>query len=66
MRELDILVVNETESAWLADHLSCADGAARLRDRLGITIVRTLGGDGVEVASPDGVQAIPARAITPE
>jgi ribokinase len=64
-RELDILVVNETESAWLANQLNCADGAVQLRDRLGITIVRTLGGDGVEVASPDGVQAIPARAIVP-
>jgi ribokinase len=65
LRKLDILVVNETESAWLANHLGCTDGAAPLRDRLGIVIVRTLGGDGLEVASAAGVSAIPARAIVP-
>jgi ribokinase len=65
LRALDVLVVNATESAWLAAHLNCADGAAALRERLGVTIVRTLGGDGLEVAAADGVKAMPARAITP-
>jgi ribokinase len=63
LRKLDILVVNETESAWLAGHLGCTDSAARLHDRLGITIVRTMGEAGSEVATGAGVIAIPARAI---
>jgi len=63
LRELDILIVNETESAWLADHLSCSDGAAQLRDRLDVTIIRTLGGDGLEVATAAGVTALPAHQI---
>ena len=65
LRELDVLVVNETESAWLALHLGCTDGAASLRDRLDVTIVRTLGEHGLEVATAEGVTAIPARAIVP-
>jgi ribokinase len=65
LRELDILVVNETESTWLAEHLGCANIAATIRERLQVTIVRTLGGDGLEVATGDGVHAIPAHAITP-
>jgi ribokinase len=46
-------------------HLGCADGAAALHDRLAITIVRTLGEDGVEVATIEGVQTISALVITP-
>ncbi len=63
LRAIDVLVVNETEGAWLATHLHCTDAAASLRDRLGVVIVRTLGSAGLEVASPDGVSTIPARAI---
>jgi ribokinase len=58
-------VVNETESAWLAAYVGCADRADALRDHFAITIVRTLGGEGLEVATADGVTTIPARAITP-
>jgi ribokinase len=64
LRSLDVLVVNETESAWLASHLQCPDSASGLRDRLGVTIVRTLGADGLEMATAETVMAIPARAIT--
>jgi ribokinase len=64
LREVDILVVNETESAWLANRLGCSDGAAELHARLGIVIVRTLGGDGLEMASAGGVTTMPAHAIT--
>ncbi len=64
LRKLDVLVVNETESAWLAGSMGCTDGAASLRERLGITIVRTLGQDGLEVATIDWVTAIPAHAVT--
>ena len=65
LRELDILVVNETESAWLANHLGCADSATALRDRLDVVIIRTLGGDGLEAATATGVTSMPARAIIP-
>jgi len=65
LRAVDILVVNETESAWLASHLDCADTAAALRDRLGIVIVRTLGGDGLEAATATGQMVMAARPITP-
>jgi ribokinase len=65
LKQVDVLVVNETESAWLAAHLGCNDGAAHMFDRLGVTIVRTMGGDGLEVASAAGVTAIPAREIIP-
>ena len=65
LRDVDILVVNETESAWLAVHLGCADTAAALYRRLGVTIVRTLGGDGLELAGATGVETMAARAIVP-
>jgi ribokinase len=65
LRELDVLVVNETESAWLATRLGRTDSAAALRDHLRITIIRTLGGDGLEVATAEGIKAMPAHAIVP-
>jgi ribokinase len=65
LKEVDVLVVNETESAWLAAHLGCADGAAQMFDRLGVTIVRTMGAAGLEVANATGVTAVPAREIIP-
>jgi ribokinase len=64
LRQLDILIVNQTESAWLAAHLGCSDGAAQLKARLNVTIIRTLGRDGLEVATDAGVAAMPAYKIT--
>jgi ribokinase len=64
LRDVDILVVNETESAWLANRLSCGDGAAQIQARLGTVIVRTLGGDGLEVANGEDVRTMPAHAVT--
>jgi ribokinase len=64
---LDILVVNEDEAAWLARHDGLAgDDAAALAAALGVTIIRTLGGAGVEWAGPDGrghVAAAQVRAV---
>lgn len=55
LRAVDILVVNETEGAWLADHLGCGRTATALRDRLGgIGVVLTRGSEGAEVASREG------------
>ena len=64
LRSLDVLVVNETESAWLCARLGCGGSAADLRARLGgPDVVRTLGGDGVEVAARSGALRLPARPI---
>lgn len=54
LKSVDILVVNEDEAEWLAGDLGCAGDAASLRSLLGGTVIRTLGGDGVEWSSVDG------------
>ena len=51
LRALDILVVNEAEGVSLGAHLGGTDGdALSLYRMLGITVIRTLGGGGVEWA----------------
>ena len=65
LRAIDVLVVNETEAACLAATLECAATAAALHAALGIGVVRTLGGKGLEAASQSGAWRIPARSITP-
>jgi ribokinase len=61
---VDILVVNETEAAWLAAQHACAADAGGLHAAFGVTVIRTLGADGLEAATPDGLRHLPARAIT--
>jgi len=65
LRALDILVVNEDEAGWLAGRLGVGADAAALRGALGVTIVRTLGAEGVEAASAAGPIRIPAHPVTP-
>lgn len=66
LRMLDVLLVNETEAAWLGRHLGCDASAGALRVALsGVAVVRTLGAGGVEAATGSGVVQMPARAITP-
>jgi ribokinase len=65
LKAIDILTVNETEADWLAVHLGCGADAPALHAALGVTIVRTLGENGVDVATSDGVQRIPAQRIVP-
>jgi ribokinase len=65
LKALDILTVNETEAAWLAAHLDCPATAQALHEKLRITVIRTLGENGLEAATSQGVQPIPARRITP-
>jgi ribokinase len=62
---LDLLVVNETEPAWLGDHLGCGTDAAALRATVGVDLVRTLGEDGADVATASVAQRVPAHRITP-
>ncbi len=64
LRMVDVLVVNETEGVWLAEHLGCAASAEGLHERLdGIAIVLTKGGDGAEVASADATWHEPACPV---
>lgn len=63
LRALDILVVNEAESAWLADRLGTGFAAVELHRALGPTVVRTLGERGAEAASPAGTISIPAHHV---
>ena len=56
LRMLDLLLVNETEAAWLGRHLGCDASAGALRTALsGVAVVRTLGAGGVEAATGSGV-----------
>jgi ribokinase len=61
LQALDVLVVNETEAAWLAAHLNTE--AAGLHAALGVTVIRTLGGEGLEAASEAGVTSMAARKV---
>jgi len=64
LRALDVLVVNETEAAWLATQLGCDAAARSLRDRLGgIAVVVTRGGEGAEIASRDAIWHEPAERV---
>jgi len=64
LRCVDVLVVNETEAVSLAADIGCDATAAALRGRLDVTVVRTLGGDGLEAASPGaGLIRLSARPI---
>lgn len=63
LRDVDILVVNETEAEWIGTHLQAGNTAAALRAALGVDVIRTLGGEGLEAATASGVQTIPARDI---
>jgi ribokinase len=64
LRSVDVLVVNETEAAWLAAYLGCDGTAASLRDRLGgIAVVLTRGGEGADLASRDAIWHEPAQPV---
>ena len=63
LRAVDVLVLNEHEAAWLAGTLDVAATAAALHGALGVCVVRTLGGEGLEFASADGAGRLPARPV---
>jgi ribokinase len=64
LRMVDVLVVNEDEAAWLAaaEGTQGADATA-LHHALGVTVVRTLGGAGLEWAGRDGLGCLPAAPV---
>jgi ribokinase len=64
LRAVDVLVVNETEAAWLAADLRCDATAAALCVRLaGPAVVLTCGGEGAEVATAEASWHEPAWAV---
>lgn len=64
LRSIDVLVVNETESAWLAAYLGCDATATSLHDRLaGVAVVLTRGGEGAEIAGRDAIWHEPAQRV---
>ena len=65
LRALDVLIVNETEGEWLARHLGCDSNSRALQHRLGITVIRTLGENGVEFSGSELEGTRPAHAIIP-
>ena len=62
LRAIDVLVVNEHEAEWLAARRGVSAEAAGLHAALGVTVVRTLGGAGVEWAG-DGAGRLPAWRV---
>jgi ribokinase len=65
LRALDLLVVNESEAVWLGSRLGTGHTAGALHTALGIDVIRTLGGDGVECATDGPHRRLPARDIIP-
>ncbi|MDB5985162.1 MAG: rbsK [Nevskia sp.] len=63
LRALDLLVVNEDEGAWLAQHLGCAADAASLHAALGIGVLRTLSVKGAEAAVDGRFLSVPAHQV---
>jgi ribokinase len=53
-RDVDVLVVNEDEAAWLGTRLATAPRAASLHAALGVDVVVTLGAAGLEAAARAG------------
>ncbi len=64
LRLVDLLLVNETEAEWLARDRACAATASGLQAALAVDVVRTLGADGIDVATAAGAMRIPARPVT--
>jgi ribokinase len=65
LRAVDALVVNETEAAWLGNRVGAGPHAGDLHRALGVTVIQTLGAQGVEAASTSGLIRLPALPITP-
>lgn len=54
LRLVDVLLVDEEDAGWLAEHLGAGVGAGSLQAALGVAVVRTMGVIGVEFADADG------------
>jgi ribokinase len=65
LRAVDLLVANEHEAAVLAGRFGCDATAPALHAALGIGVIVTRGEAGAEAATPAGILATPAFAVTP-
>lgn len=63
LADVDLLVVNEDEGAWLGRHLGCGADAAALAATLARPVIRTLGADGVEWCEAGRAHRLPAPAV---
>ncbi|MBV8592520.1 MAG: ribokinase [Acetobacteraceae bacterium] len=63
LQATDLLVINEDEAACLANRLGSGVDAGALHAALGVTVIRTLGGEGAEAADNDGLIRLPASPV---
>ena len=63
LRAVDILVGNGAEIAWAGEHLGTGNNPASVRAALGVTVIRTMGVQGAEVASEEGYLHMPAVPV---
>jgi ribokinase len=63
LRAVDVLVVNETEAAWLGAQLGSGSEAVALRASLGLDVVRTLGARGAEIATVEADARFPVVRV---
>lgn len=64
LRAVNLLVVNESEAAWLAGRFGAEATAVGLRAASGVGVVRTLGADGAEYATDgEGEGRVPAHRV---
>jgi ribokinase len=63
LRAVDVLVLNEDETAWLAGHLGATASAAGLHAALGVDVVVTMGERGLAAATRAGEVALPAHRV---
>ncbi len=63
LEQLDLLVVNEDEAAFLGREVGTGPEAAALHAALGAGVIRTMGAAGAEAATGTGSIRVPAPAI---
>jgi ribokinase len=63
LRTVDVLVLNEDEAAWLGRHLGCGGDTGSLHAALGVTVVVTMGGRGLEAAAQGGHIRLDAHKV---
>jgi ribokinase len=63
LRQVQYLVVNETEAEWLGQYLHTGPTAHALHAALGVAVIRTLGADGAELAQAAGLRRYPAPVV---
>lgn len=63
LAQVDVLVLNEAEAAWLGGQLGCDADAGHLHQKLGVAVVRSLGAQGLEACWLGGSGRISAHPV---